>query len=268
MRQIREWQTWAWRRSIDLIFPPKCPLTEQEVYRQGSFSPEIWSDIQHITPPWCDCCGLPFSDEQGAGTLCAACAAPDKYEENLTGKGKLTQLRSALIYNDAIAPGILKLKYADRYDGVAAYARLMTRATQNMISTGTEILVPVPLHESRLRDRKYNQAGLLATALSHETGLTVRHDLLKRKRSTPSQKGSSRSERTRHVAGAFVADPKGMDLRPPVILIDDVMTTGATLLACAKALRKAGFQDVRASTLARVVKSLERSLYDRVEGEL
>ncbi|MEM9421150.1 MAG: ComF family protein, partial [Pseudomonadota bacterium] len=211
-------------------------------------------------PPWCQACGLPFTFEDETSPLCAACAAPDRYEENLTGKGRLDMVRAAIAYDETIAGAILRLKYADRLDGVQALSRLMVTAGADLFD-GDAVLVPVPLHKGRLMERRYNQAGVLAQAIGQQTGLPVYHQALVRRRATAPQKGGSRTARARNVNGAFEAVGAGSLADRHVVLVDDVLTTGATLIACAKALRNAGITSVSALCLSRVVKTQDPILY-------
>ncbi|MEM9988524.1 MAG: double zinc ribbon domain-containing protein [Pseudomonadota bacterium] len=248
------------RQTIDLLFPPRCPITDEPVSRQGTFAPEVWQNVRQMAPPWCEKCGMPFAYEVQAASQCVVCASPDDYPENLTAPGRLDLIRSALIYDEASAPAILRLKYADRFDGVAAFSHIMAGAGRDILTLPHTVLLPVPLHHQRLRARRYNQAGLLAEGVSKVTGVPVDHQLLKRVRPTPSQKGGDRKQRMKNVKGAFEVQ-KGQDLSAQnFVLVDDVLTTGATLLACAAALRQAGAHHVHAILLSRVVKSVENPL--------
>lgn len=217
----------------------------------GAFSAAAWARAEMIAPPWCDACGLPFALTDPAAPLCMACAATTGFPGRLTGKGRLDRLRCALRYDEESAPLILALKYGDRHDGVPALARLLARCGEELLTTGVT-LVPVPLHRRRLAARRYNQAALLTGALSKLTGLPHDARLLARLKATPKQKGLSPAARRRNVAGAFAAR-RGAEAGR-FVLVDDVLTSGATLLSCARALRRAGAAEVTALTLARVVR--------------
>ncbi len=249
------------RKWADLVFPPRCPLTDKAVWQHGTVSAEEWGRLQLLAPPWCQACGLPFAYENRAQPLCGACAAPHRYEDNLTGRGRLDQVRSAIAYDDTVAPAILRLKYADRFDGVDAFARLMVLAGESLLTEGA-LLVPVPLHRGRLLKRRYNQASVLADGVAGRSGVPVDHQLLKRARATAPQRGGSRSARARNVQGAFVVAEGAALKGKSIVLVDDVLTTGATLVACAKALRKGGAERVSALALARVVKPHDPALYE------
>ncbi|WP_242390635.1 ComF family protein [Pararhodospirillum photometricum] len=159
--------------------------------------------------------------------------------------------RAVLLYNEGAASVILGFKYADRTDAAPVLARWMARAGQELLAPGA-VLVPVPLHWTRLFGRRYNQSVLLAQALARGTGLGVAPDALRRLRRTPPQQSLTREERHDNVRGAFaVARPAVIGDRP-VVLVDDVLTTGATAAACARALKAAGAPRVDLLTLARV----------------
>ena len=239
-------------RAANLLFPPACPISGEPVAAHGTLSPAAWGELFHLTAPWCDGCGMPFSDA-GQGPLCAACAAPADFPGSLVGPRRLGKFRAALAYDDGAAGAILALKYGDRHDGIEGFGHLMAAATKDLLpGRGDVLLVPVPLHPSRLRQRRYNQAGLLAEATARHLGLRVDHLALRRKRPTPSQKGASNAQRARNVAGAFAVQDGEAVKGAHIILVDDVLTTGATVQACARALKSGGAAGIDVLTLARV----------------
>jgi ComF family protein len=235
-----------------LLYPPRCPLTGEKVEEAGRFSGAGWAGLGFLAPPWCSACGAPLGEKV---PLCASCAAPERYLRNLTGKGRLDALRSAFRYAEASAGLILELKYADRHEIAAVLAGPMAPLLQAMGTPQGAMLVPVPLHPRRLRERRYNQAQLLAEAVGRRSGHEVLPTGLARKRATSPQKGLSVEGRYRNVASAFTVseDVGGLDL----VLVDDVLTSGATLIGCARALRRAGASSVRAVTAARVFPGTE-----------
>ena len=241
----------GWARALDLVYPPRCPITDEAVTRHGAFAPAAWAQATLLAPPWCSACGLPFGPSDAVATLCVPCAAPTRFRSALTGPGKLDALRAAMAYDEASAPMILGLKYGDRQDVAPALARLLDRAGEEVLTDGA-ILVPVPLHPRRLRARRFNQAAVLAQNLARLSGHAAAPMALRRVKPTPPQKGMSPAARRRNVAGAFTARGPAPER---VVLIDDVLTSGATLLGCARALRRAGARHVSALTLARVVKT-------------
>ncbi|MCC5980380.1 MAG: ComF family protein [Oceanicaulis sp.] len=163
--------------------------------------------------------------------------------------------RSAFVYTPESRQLVLSLKHGGRVDGLAAFGGWMKRAGADVLD-GADLLVPVPLHGQRLRKRRFNQSLLLARALTRLTGIRTDPHMLVRTRATPSQGGRSAKGRRRNVAGAFRvrAGRKPRLEGAHIVIIDDVYTTGATLEACARALKRAGAARVDALTLARVVK--------------
>ncbi|BBK45082.1 phosphoribosyltransferase [Allostella vacuolata] len=238
--------TAAGRRVVDVLLPPRCLACGTIVAADGALCPECWAEVGFIAPPCCRRCGVPFAFDPGAGVECGECARqPPGFD----------RARSALRYDDASRPLILGFKHADRTHAAAAYAAWMARAAGPLL-TEAEVIVPVPLHWTRLVYRRYNQAALLAVALARIGGRTAVPDALVRRRRTPSQGLLRRLGRFRNVAGAFEVHPRRRSriTGRRVLLVDDVLTTGATVEACTRALRAAGAVSVDVVTLARVVR--------------
>lgn len=234
------------RAVADLIWPPLSPLSGRPVSAPGELDAEDWAEVTFIDAPLCASCGAPFPFPVGEGLICGACAA----------KSPAFRLaRAALVYDERSRALPLGLKHAGRTDALAAFGRWMARAGAEALE-GADALVPIPLHSRRLRQRRFNQALLLARAVGRASGVPIDAHILRRTRATPTQGGLSARGRHRNVAGAFAvratARARVKDRR--FVLIDDVHTTGATLEACARVLRRAGAEDVTALTLARVVK--------------
>jgi ComF family protein len=237
------------RAALDLLFPPLCIICRETVREPGSLCPDCWQTISFLDGPGCIACGLPFELDPGAQTRCAACLARPPAFDNA---------RSVMRYDEHSRDPILALKHADRHDVAPAFARWMTRTGADLI-TAADMIVPVPLHRRRLWGRRYNQSALLARALSKITAKPFDPLSLIRIRQTPSQgEMPSAKARRRNVRGAFKVDParvasvKGQN----ILLIDDVLTTGATVDACARALKRAGAKTVNVLTIARVVRPL------------
>ncbi len=216
------------------------------VTAKGQLEAASWGEIHFLDAPWCDTCGLPFSYWVGEGAECAACIARTPV---------VHKARAALAYGDTSRRLVLDFKHGGRLDALDQLARWMVRAGPDVLA-GAVALIPVPLHPSRLFARRYNQSLLLADAVARQSGLPVETNWLLRHRRTPTQAGQSGRARRRNVSGAFaVTEAARLNLPgQTVVLIDDVMTTGATFEACAKPLLKAGASFVNALALARVVK--------------
>lgn len=229
---------------IDTLLPHTCLACGAIVDAAGVLCPACWDGVELIGPPCCDACGLPFEYDAGDGVLCGAC---------VRHRPPFGRARAPMLYSAASRRLVLSFKHGDRTDAAPAYANWMIRAGVDLIAAA-DILVPVPLHWTRLFARRYNQAALLAKEIGKKSGLRVDVSVLVRRRRTPSQGSMGRSARRRNVAGAFTVSPHQAvniaDCR--IILIDDVMTTGATVSACARALKNAGASSVDVLTLARV----------------
>ena len=237
----------AGRRIVDTILPPRCLACGDIVGDPGAVCPSCWRAIDFIEAPMCDCCGLPFAYDSGAGALCGAC---------LADRPSFARARSVMTYDDASRPLVLAFKHADRTDVAPAFGRWLARAGMTLLEDA-DAIVPVPLHRRRLLARRYNQAALLARAVARVSAKPMLVDALVRRRATPSQGRMNRAQRTRNVQGAFaVRETRLGDVRGRrILLVDDVLTTGATLNACASAILHGGAAQVDALTLARVVRT-------------
>jgi ComF family protein len=237
----------AWKTGVlDLLFPPVCIACREPASSSG-FCAACWSAIQFLDGPLCACCGIPF-DVPLDDALCAACLArPPAFD----------MARAILRYDETSRAPILALKHADRLDLVPAFAQWLERAGRGLIED-SDLIVPIPLHRVRLWRRRYNQAAELARALAARTGLLLDTGALVRSRATPSQgkMGSARARR-RNVLGAFKVFEKGRVAGRNILVVDDVVTTGATAEAAARALKRAGAGKVRILALARVVRAAE-----------
>ena len=232
--------------AVDIVLPPRCAVTGDIVERQGMTTPEAWRALDFITAPFCESCGLPFEFNVQDKTLCAEC---------LTDAPPYASARAALRYNDRSRDLILGFKHADKTHTVRAFMPWLRRAGAAVLAQA-DLLVPVPLHRRRLLSRRYNQAALIAFALTKETGVPCLPDALQRTRATPSQGHLTHKERHKNVRRAFALNPSvTTDIKnKTVILLDDVYTTGATVKECAKSLLKGGAAQVHVLTLARVVR--------------
>lgn len=230
-----------WRGALDLVFPPQS-LDGGPAPMAGGLSAETWSRIHFLDGPVCDGCGLPF--EFDTGDRCPACLAKPR---------AFDAARAACLYDETSRDPILKLKHADRLDLAPLLARWISRSARELIEEA-DAIVPVPLHPMRLLHRRYNQAAEIARPLCGLTGLRYLPDALVRRRATQSQGGKSGSGRKRNVAGAFEvpASRRAQVQGLRILLVDDVLTTGATAEGCARALKKAGAARVDLAVVARV----------------
>lgn len=236
----------AARLALDLVLPPLCIACRKPVGEPGALCLECWGAIRFIGPPHCDRCGLPFEHVQAAA-LCGECLArPPAFQ----------RARAVMRYDEASKRLILRFKNADRVHAAPALARWIARAGADVLASA-ELIVPVPLHWRRLFRRRYNQSALLARALARETGIAWSPDALARLKPTPSQGGLSARERRLNVRGAFKVPPPRRPLvwGKRVVLVDDVLTTGATLDSASRALLRAGAAGVDALAIARVLKA-------------
>jgi ComF family protein len=198
-----------------------------------------------IEAPLCACCGIPFATPVPADTQCPAC---------LESPPPFRKARAALVYDRVSAPLVTALKFGDQWAHLPRYTQMMQRAAGEMLS-GADMLLPVPLHWRRLLGRRFNQSALLAYALAKATGIPCRTDLLQRRLYTRPQMRLSRAQRLTNVRGAFAVSSNTMHALEgrTVVLVDDVVTTGATVDACARALLTAGAREVRVLTLAKTI---------------
>ncbi len=234
-------------RALDMILPPRTLDEPQGGARPVlglGVSSEAWLRIAFIDAPFCDACGAPFEFSLGEAALCPACLAHHPIYD---------RARAACLYDEHSRDLILKLKHADRTDLAGLFARWLTRAASDVL-TDCHGVLPVPLHRWRLLSRRYNQAAEIARPLARMAGLPFFADALVRTRPTRSQAGRSGGGRRRNVAGAFAVPPRwrGRIEGRRLLLVDDVLTTGATVEACARALKAAGAAQINVAVVARV----------------
>lgn len=248
------------RRVIDLALPNRCVGCRTVIGADGALCPSCFARLDFIVPPLCGHCGMPLP---GGGTMAAEaiCAGCSAHPPVFAGA------RAALVYGGLSRDIVLMLKHGDRTDLAKPLAGWLARAGAPLLARA-DLIAPVPLHPRRLARRRFNQAGLLAQALARAAAVPCVPDLLRRTRATPSQGPFSASARQRNVQGAFGIAPRagGRVKGARILMVDDVMTSGATLDACARALARAGAAAVDAVVVARVLRAdpdLDSSL---VEG--
>ncbi len=230
--------------AIDVALPHLCASCREPVDGEG-VCPACWSKLSFIAPPYCERLGIPFPFDPGPGVLSMeAIADPPAYR----------RARAAVRFDDVARALVHALKYGDRLDLAPIMGRWMATAGR-VLTADADAIVPVPLHWRRQWMRRFNQAALLSEVISKASGVPVAHAALKRVKATPQQVGLSQSERALNVQGAFRVGPsrKAEVAGRRLILVDDVVTTGATVDACARALLRAGAVHVDVLAFARVV---------------
>ncbi len=234
----------AARLALDIALPTLCVACREPVDGEGVCA-QCWSKLSFIARPFCPKLGIPFVYDPGPELLSMeAIANPPAY----------ARARAAVRYDDVAKTLVHALKYQDRTDLAPAMGRWMARAGQELLAEA-DWLIPVPLHWRRAWHRRYNQSGALARAIERQSGVKVRGELLGRVRATEQQVGLSRPQRASNVQGAFKvsADRQSEVQGRRVVVIDDVLTSGATVDACARALLRAKAAQVDVLVFARVV---------------
>jgi competence protein ComFC len=241
---------WAWLKTaldaaLNFVYPPVCQLCglERAGAGEGYVGGKCWRGVRFVTPPFCDRCGLPYEGDMTQPFVCENCA-------DLEFGFRFA--RSAVTANPMMLDIIHRYKYHHALWFEPFLADLLERQAKPALAAEKwDLIVPVPLHPLKMRQREFNQAERLARCLGRLLDLPVNARVVRRVQFTETQTRLSRPERAANVSAAFAPRP-GKELHgQKVILVDDVMTTGATTSACARALRQAGAGDVCVWTVAR-----------------
>lgn len=238
-----------WEGALALIYPPQCAACAAPVGQQGGLCPDCWREAGFIAGPACACCGVPLvdpGDGSAQGLACDAClTVPRPWNRGV----------AAMAYAGTGRKLVLALKHGDRPDLAPVLGDWLARAARPLLAPGM-VVVPVPIHPVRLLKRRYNQAALIAARVAARLDLPHRPAALKRIRNTPMQDHRGLSDRFANQAGALAVTPAGGRALQgrPVLLVDDVMASGATLSAAAQALIDAGSGPVSVAVVARPFK--------------
>ena len=230
---------------LDLVYPPVCAGCGVLLAGAPGLCPRCWSTMPFIERPYCEVLGTPFSHDLGPGILSAdAIANPPPFD----------RLRSAALHDERARALVHALKYRDRTDLAPMMARWMLRAGDGAVEAA-DVLLPVPLHRLRLLKRKFNQSAELTRALGALAGKPVLYGAVRRTKPTRRQIGLGLRAREENVRGAFAVSEEGRAalFGRRVVLVDDVYTTGATVAAVTRVLRRAGATDITVLTFARAL---------------
>jgi ComF family protein len=233
---------------LDFVYPQSCPICQRPLARDESFAcKECWQSLSILPASFCPYCRCYFgSDESKVEHVCPCLDRPEERS--------ILAVRSLGAFDDSYQKLIHRFKYDKRVPlGRRLAKRLAQRLVQGNDFVNCDLVIPVPLHRARRRERGFNQSQVLAEGISETTNVPLAGDILKRKKNTKDQTHLNAQERAENVRDAFtVTDAANLDGKN-VILVDDVMTTGATLNECARILREAGAARIIAATLAVVV---------------
>ncbi len=235
----------AVRTCADFIVPPVCLGCQCALGSHDALCAACWRQVSFIRPPICDRLGIPLPFDPGGVSISAAAAAhPPDYD----------RARAVASYDGVMGRLIHAFKYGDRHDARRLFGHWLADAGRDILADA-DLVVPVPLNRFRLLSRRFNQAAILAHEVARLNALDCAPGVLVRTKRTPSQVGLTHDERRRNVRAAFAVSPRAgtpMIEGKRVVLVDDVITTGATVEACARVLRRAGAARIDVLTLALV----------------
>ncbi|WP_343227927.1 ComF family protein [Stakelama flava] len=230
------------REAVAFALPPRCPSCGAITEADHRLCAACWSALDFPGEPACARCNLPFEYDRGPGTECAACMAEPPLHDGI---------HAAVAYGEVSRAIMLKLKYGRRTAHAETAARLIART----LPRTADLIVPVPLHTSRIWSRGFNQAALIAQGLARQCDIPFVCDALVRTRRTPVLRGMGPKARHTVLAGAFAVHPRWTEriAGKAILLVDDVYTSGATSDACIRVLKRAGAKNVAIAAFARVL---------------
>lgn len=234
-------------QALNFLLPPRCTMCRSRISEHGHLCPACWSSLTPIADPKCCRCAIPFAFSADEAHTCGACLhAPPVYDS----------ASAPVLYDEKGRELVLALKYGGMLSAVPVMARMMTRELD--VAGGAtldfDLIMPVPLHWSRLLKRRFNQSQVLARDIGSIIECPVDAYTLKRSKATPSQGEFGRQKRFENVSNAFMIPEhkQGFLQDKSILLVDDVLTTGATVSACAATLKGAGARHVHVVVFARV----------------
>ena len=236
------------RPLVDYALPPRCPICGVTVDADNRFCLSCWQKLAFLAKPWCAACGLPLAFDHPDDSRCVKCLMDPPIHDGV---------RAVVRYDDQSSLIAMRLKYGTRL----GLAKLIAQHLQKFVAECRDkaIIVPVPLHRTRLWRRGFNQSVLIGRELALTTGIEMNHNVIARSKRTPPLRGMSGAQRSRIVGSAFTlrADAQESLVGSTVLLIDDVYTSGSTSNACARLLKKAGAEQVFVFCWARVISDFE-----------
>jgi ComF family protein len=238
----------TFRLLFDLIFPPLCPICKtllDDKEKDLTLCPNCRKAIRSVHPPYCPRCGLPVPSDDEAGNLCGPCLKEKRHFE---------VHRTSGFYEGTLKEAIHRFKYSGVFPLVRVLGDLLQPTLQTLSRDyPVDLMIPVPLHIRRLRERGFNQTLLLVRELSKRTGIPYEQRALKKIKDTPDQIALKKRERKKNLTGAFQVKNQEAIQGKAIVLVDDVYTTGATVNECSRTLLRAGAERVAVLTVARAL---------------